>query len=74
MKGNTVAKRQYLNIVKTRDLMKKLNAVFERKVMVPRIYIGKKQTIETLINEEAQMFAMYLRGKRKTWTPRIASL
>ena len=30
------------------------------------------QTLETLINEEAQLFAKYLRGEAKTWIPRIS--
>ena len=72
VKGNKIAKRQYLNNLRTRELMKKLNVFFEKKVKVPRIYIGKRQTIETLINEEAQIFAMYLRGKGEIWNPRIA--
>jgi len=46
----------------------------ELEVEVPRIRIGKKQTIETLINEEALLLAKYLRDERKTWTPRIAVL
>jgi len=41
-------------------------------VEVPRIRIGKIQTIETLINEEALLLAKLLRDKRKMWTPRIA--
>jgi len=32
---------------------------------------GEKQEIETLINEEALLFAKYLRNERKIWTPRI---
>ena len=32
---------------------------------------GKKQTVETLINEEALLFAKYLRNERETWIPRI---
>jgi hypothetical protein len=38
---------------------------------VPRMRIGKRQTIETLINEEALLLAKFLRGEWKTWTPRI---
>jgi hypothetical protein len=30
-----------------------------------------KQTLETLINEEALLFANYLRGENKAWIPRI---
>jgi hypothetical protein len=32
---------------------------------------GEHQTIETLINEEALLFAKYLRGESKSWAPRI---
>jgi hypothetical protein len=67
-------KREYLNNLQTRDLMKRLYKYFEREVDVPRIRIGKRQTIETLINEEALLLAKFLRGERKTWTPRIAVL
>jgi len=56
----------------TRQLMKQLNAFFEAIVKVPRIKIGGRQTIETLINEEASLLAKYLRHERETWNPRIA--
>jgi hypothetical protein len=36
--------------------------------------MGKKQEIETSINEEALLFAMYLRNEKQTWIPRIALL
>jgi len=36
--------------------------------------VDKRQTIETLINEEALLLAKYLRDERKSWTPRIAVL
>jgi hypothetical protein len=36
--------------------------------------MGKQQEIETLINEEALLFARYLRSERQTWIPRIAML
>ena len=53
------------------DLMKKLSIYFDSKVDVPRIRkYGKTQSIETLINEEALLFAKFLRGERDTWTPR----
>jgi hypothetical protein len=32
---------------------------------------GKKQEIETLINEEALLFGMYLRNEKKDWIPRM---
>jgi len=36
------------------------------------IYRKERQTIETLIKEEALLLAKYLRNERKTWTPRIS--
>jgi len=51
-----------------------LNLLFQRVVKVPRIRHGSKQTIDTLINEEAYLFAKFLRHEQETWVPRIASL
>jgi len=65
-------KREYLNNYQTRDLMKCLHKYFEIEVEIPRIKIGKKQTIETLINEEALLLAKFLRNERRQWIPRIA--
>jgi len=41
----------------------KLNKYFESKVEIPRIRAGKRQTIETLINEEALLLAKFLRNE-----------
>jgi hypothetical protein len=51
--------------------MKKLNEFFESKIEVSRIKFGESQTIETLISEEALLFAKFLRDERETWIPRI---
>jgi hypothetical protein len=48
-------------------MMKKLNALFESMVEVPRIRIGGRQTIETLIDEEASLLAKFLRDELNTW-------
>jgi len=66
-----LGKREYLHNKKTRDLMNELDKFFESTVEVPRIKVGKKQTVETLLNEEALLFAKYLRNERKEWNPRI---
>jgi len=71
---NKKAKREYLNDLKTSDLMKRLNAYFEGEVEIPRIKHGNRQTLDTLINEEALLFAKFLRDEQKTWAPRIAVL
>ena len=65
-------KRVYLNDAQTRDLMKQLNKFFESYVEVPRMRVGKRQTIETLINEEAFLLSTYLRNEGRVWRPRIA--
>jgi len=54
--------------------MQKLNMYFEKKVEVPRIRVGERQTLETLINEEALLFAKYVRNERQMWTPRTPLL
>ena len=48
-----------------------LNRLFESEVEIPRIRHGKKQTLETLINEEALLLAKYLRKENEVWIPRI---
>jgi len=41
-------------------------------VEVPRIMRGEKPELETLINEEALLFAKFIRNEIKEWQPRIA--
>lgn len=53
---NKKRKREYLNNQLTRDLIGKLEVYFESTIEIPRIRIGKKQTVDTLINEEALLF------------------
>lgn len=68
---NKVGKREYLNNSATNDLTRKLYSYFESTVEVERMRHGKRQTVETLINEEALLLAQYLRDESETWTPRI---
>jgi CRISPR-associated protein Cas1 len=69
--GQKKGKREYLNDVETKDFNKKLNNYFETTVEIPRIKVGKRQTIETLISEEALLLAKFLRNERNIWNPRI---
>ena len=55
-----------------KDFTAKLNDYFEVNVEVPRIKVGNRQSLETLINEEALLFAKYLRNEKKDWLPRVA--
>jgi hypothetical protein len=43
-------------------------------VKIPRIRMGDRQEIETLISEEALLLGMFLRNERQSWKPRIADL
>jgi hypothetical protein len=54
-------------------MMKELERSFESTVETPLIRHGKKQKIETLINEETLFLAQYLRGELECWIPRMAS-
>ena len=67
-------KREYLTDIETKEFTAKLNNYFETTVEIPRIKVGKKQTIETLINEEALLFAKYLRNEKKECIPRTLLL
>lgn len=72
--SNRKGEREYLNKASAKDFMNKLNSFFESILEIPRVKHGNKQSIETLINEEALLFAMFLRNEKQTWVPRIASL
>jgi CRISPR/Cas system-associated endonuclease Cas1 len=67
-------KREYLRDVETKRMMKELEGFFESKVDVPLMRHGKKQKLETLVNEEALLFAKYLRNEKNAWIPRICSV
>jgi CRISP-associated protein Cas1 len=71
---NKKGKREYLKHQKNELFIRELNKHFTSYVNVSRIKVGAKQEIETLINEEAFLFAKYLRGEKPTWVPRIAEL
>lgn len=71
---NRKGKRQYLNETKSKDLFNRLDKCFEKRVAIPRMRRGEHQEIETLISEEALLFARYLRDEKPTWRPRIVEL
>jgi CRISPR/Cas system-associated endonuclease Cas1 len=72
--GQKKGKREYLNDVETKDFIRRLNNYFEATLEIPRIKVGERQTIETLISEEASLFAKYLRNEKKEWIPRIPTI
>ena len=54
-------KKNHLKEYEVDSLTEDLNTFFDRMVDIERIKIGKRQTIDTLISEEALLFAKYLK-------------
>lgn len=69
-----MGKRIHLCEYETNSLAEDLNLLFERSVNVPRMRYGSKQTLDTLISEEAFLFAQYLRNEKTSWKPRMSHL
>lgn len=74
MSRGKIGKREYLNDVETKDFMVGLDRLFSSFVEIPRIRHGKRQEFETLISEEALLFAKYLRQEREEWIPRLPTI
>ncbi len=69
-----MGKKIHLCEYETNDLADGLNSLFNKMVEIPRIKVGKKQTLDTLISEEALLFAKYLRNEKTFWNPRIPTI
>jgi CRISPR-associated protein Cas1 len=69
-----MGKRIHLCEFEADRLAEDLNNLFNRKVQIPRIKHGEKQTLDTLICEEALLLAKFLRGERNSWVPRLPSI
>ena len=68
------SKRIVLRDYKTNGLTEDLFLFFDRMVDVPRIRHGNRQRIDTLISEEALLFAKFMRNEISEWKPRIVDL
>jgi hypothetical protein len=66
-----IGKKIHLCEFEADSLAEGLNGLFDRMVNVARIKHGERQTFDTLISEEALLFAKYLRQERKVWSPRL---
>lgn len=53
--------------MKTKDFMDQLNAFFGSFVEIPRIKVSERETIKTLINEEALLLAKFIRNEKENW-------
>jgi hypothetical protein len=69
-----MGKKIYPMEYETDSLAEDLNAFFECMVNVERIKIGNRQIIDTLISEEALLFAEYLRHERKEWILKLVAI
>jgi hypothetical protein len=69
-----MGKKIHLKEYEVDSLAEDLNAFFDRMVDIERIKVGKRQTVDTLISEEALLFAKYLRNEKKDWLPRLPTL
>jgi len=52
-------KREYLNEEETRRMLKNVNNFHDTMVVIPRMKIGKRQSIETLFNEEVLLLVIF---------------
>jgi len=52
-------KREYLNEEETRRMLKNVNNFYDTMVVIPRMMIGKRQSIETLFNEEVLLLVVF---------------
>ena len=68
-----MSKRIHLCDYEPDSLADGLNGLFNRVVEIPRIRHGIRQTLDTLINEDALLLAKFLRSERREWIPRICS-
>jgi hypothetical protein len=70
-----MGKRIHLIEYETGDLAEGLNQLFDSEVGVPRMSArGSKQTLDTLINEEALLLAKFLVRAKNKWQVRIPRL
>jgi hypothetical protein len=67
-------KRIFLSKAAMNELTSGLYNYFRSTVDIPNVKRGKRQEIESLINEEALLLAKYLRGEKKQWIPRLVDL
>ena len=69
-----MGKRIHLCDYETNELAEDSEKLFKRMIEIPRMKVGLRQTLHTLINEEVLLFVKYLRNERKEWVPRIAGV
>jgi CRISPR/Cas system-associated endonuclease Cas1 len=66
--------RLFTGKAETKKFIDALHEFLHQHVAMARFRHGSRQQIETLISEEAFLFAQYIRGEKSTWKPRIVNL
>jgi len=66
--------RLFLNRAGTKKFVNALHEFLHQHVSIARFRHGLRQQIETLISEEAFLFAQYIRKEKSIWQPRIVNL
>jgi CRISPR-associated protein Cas1 len=72
--GGKKGKRVFLNRERNKEFLDHLEKYFQSYVVIPRVNVGKRQKLDTLISEEALVLARYIRSEKENWTPRIVKL
>lgn len=67
-------KREFLKPSKRREFLDSFDKYFDSTVNIPRVRRGKKQQLNTLLNEEVMLLAEFLRNEKSSWHPRIVAL
>jgi CRISPR-associated endonuclease Cas1 len=67
-------KREFLKPSKRREFLDSFDRYFDSSVNIPRVRRGKKQQLNTLLNEEVMLLAEFLRNEKSSWHPRIVTL
>ena len=55
-------------------MMRECTSFSSPRWMFPGLRVGRTQTVETLINEEALLLAKFLRDVKMKWIPRVRVL
>ena len=54
--------------------VEEVNQFFNRVVQIARIRHGNRQTLDTLVSEEAILLAKFLTNEKQSWIPRLVSV
>lgn len=74
LKYEKKGQRLFIDRAETKRFVDALHEFLRQHVDVARFRHGKRQRVETLISEEAFLFAQWIRGEKSKWQPRIVSL